>query len=273
MGDDHALTPESSTLHSPVEKTRGDDRSLGSRPRRSATTEKARSRLIPGQRSRSSLSASQLPSGLIPRGPQEIPIEMAMGMGRFDCNMDATMQDAIIDQPRGGIRQGHVQTPIMLGINQQLPTELPMVSDAFDQDANASTHEVVLVDHQRPHDVMSGIPHAMQSQDGANYQAWLPVLSDLSPGPSHGMFGMPPHIPIQAQELQHSYFDPSPTALHGGIQGSLPMMDPSTSYQDVSHQLNRTLPVRGMSEPQARMISPPEHNLDASTGSRPYYRM
>ncbi|KEF60596.1 uncharacterized protein A1O9_02157 [Exophiala aquamarina CBS 119918] len=274
MGDEHTLTPESSTLHSPVENPRGDDRSLGSRPRRSATTEKARSRLTATQRSRPSLSAAgQLPSVVIPRGPQESLIDMAMGMGRFECNMDATMQDAMIDQPGGDIHQIHAQTPMMLGMNQELPTELSMVPDSFDQDVNASAHEVVLTDHRSPHDMMDGISHAMQSQSGVNYQAWLPALSNISPGPSHSMFGMASHIPIQAQELQHGYFDPSPADLVGGIQSSLPLMNPSASYQHVSHHLNRTLPVRGMSESHTRMIPPTEHNLDASTGSAPYYHM
>lgn len=209
----------------------------------------------------------------MPRGPQEIPIDMAMGMGRFECNIDSTMQDNMMEEPRGGISQVHAHAPMMLGINQQLSSDLSMVPDTFDQDTNASAHEVVLVDHRRTHDMMSGISQSMQAQDGANYQPWLSMLPDMSPGPTHSMFGMHSHIPIQAQGMQHGYFDPSPTELVGGIQSSLPLMDPSASYQDVDHRLHRTLPVRVMSEPQPRMMSPTEHHLDSSNAGGQYYHM
>jgi hypothetical protein len=273
MGDEHTLTPASSTLHSPAENVRGDERSLGSRSRRSAASEKSRGRLTAGQRSRSSLNAGQFPAMVITRGPQEIPIEMAMGMGRFECNLDATMQDTMIEEPRGSISQAHAHTPMMLGINQQLSTDLSMVPDTFDQDVNASAHEVILVDHQRTHDMMSGISHSMQGQDGSNFNPWISMLPEMSPGPSHSMFSMHSHMPIQAQGMQHGYFDPSPTELVGGIQSSLPLIDPSAPYQDVNHLLQRTLPVRIMSEPHARMMSPTEHHLDSSNAGGPYYHM
>jgi len=260
MGEERTVTPESSTLYSPADigrgDLRGDDRSLGNRSRRAVNTEKHRNKLNVGQRSRSLLSASQVPQSVTPRGSRDIPIEMAMGMGRFESNMDATMQDAMVDQPRPRVRQVHVQTPMILGMNQQLPTEL-------------SAHEVVLLDHQGPHDLLGGIPHAMQGRDGTHYQPWLPVLSDLTPGPSHGMFGIPSHMSMQAQELQHTYFDTSPTELVGGIQSVLPLLD-HPPYSDVSHHLNRPHPIRGMSDPQ----TPTEHDLDASnTSGPPFYHM
>lgn len=273
MGDEHTLTPASSTLHSPAENIRGDERSLGSRPRRSATAEKSRVRLNAVQRSRSSLHAGHFPAMVIPRGPQEIPMDMAMGMGRFECNIDATMQDTMIEETRGGISQVHAHTPMMLGMSQQLSTDLSMVPDTFDQDVNASAHEVVLVDHQRTHDLMSGISHSMQAQEESNYQPWLAMLPDMSPESSHSMFGMHSHMPIQAQGMQHGYFDPSPTELVNGIQSNLPLMDPSAPYQDANHRLHRTLPVRIMSEPHARMMSPTEHHLDSSNAGGPYYPM
>lgn len=273
LGDEHTLTPASSTLHSPAENLLVplDEQLLGSRPRRSAVKDKIRNRPTPRQQSRPSLKTSQLSPMMIPPGSQEMPIEMALGMGRFECNIDATMQDAMIGQPGVDMSHLHAHNLMNYGIGQQLSTSISMVPDAFGQDINASAHDTVLFDHQSPHDMMHGFSHGMQGQDGLDYQPWLAMLSDMSPNPAPFMCGLHQHMQIQAQGPPHGYLDPTPAELVGGMHDSLSLMDPSASYQDLNHGLHLSLPVRVMNEPNVRMLSPAEQDLDTSNGVGPYY--
>lgn len=274
VGDEHALTPASSTLHSPAEDQRVDERPPGSRPHASSTTKNGHSRQIVGQRGRPSWNTGQPSSLTIPRSPQDIPPEMALGMGRFECNIDATMQDAMIAEPQGAIRQAHVHNPMNYGIGQQLAAGIPMVPDAFDQNINASAHEGVLVDHHvMPHDMMHGISHSLPVQDDLGYQPWVAMLdSNISPGPSHSMFGLHPQMQMQAQgPSAHSYFEASPTELGAGMTRGLPLMNPSAPYQVVSHGPNRTLPVRVMSESHVQML--PLAEEDSKDAGGPYYHI
>lgn len=273
LGDEHTLTPASSTLHSPAENLLVPvvEQLLGSRSRRSAVKDKTRNRPTAGQQSRPSLSTDQLSPIMIPPAPQEIPIDMALGMGRFECNMDATMQDAMIGEPGLDMSQLHAHNLMNYGIGQQLPTGISMVPDAFGQDINASAHDLVLLDHQSSHDMMHGFSHSMQGQDGLNYQPWLAMLSDMSPDPAPFMCGLHQHMQIQAQGPPHGYLDPLPTELVGGMHNSLSLMDPSASYQDLNHGLHLSLPVRVMSEPNVRMLSPTEQDLESPNVVGPYY--
>ncbi|KAK5052136.1 hypothetical protein LTR84_002940 [Exophiala bonariae] len=274
VGDDQMSTPASSTLHSPAEDHRVDERPSRSRPHASSATVNGRTRpVIGGLRDRPSWNTRQHPSMTMPRSPQDIPPEMALGMGRFECNIDATMQDAMVAEPQNGLRPVQLHNQLNYGISQQLSAAIPMAPGAFD----ASAHDVVLVDHHAmSHDMMHGISHGMPVQEDLNYhQPWLAMLDPaMSPNPSHSMFGLHQHMQMQAQLPPHNYFDTSSAEPVAGMpRCSLPLMTPSPPYQVVNHGSRRTLPVRVMSEPQLQMVSLTEEDLESKDVVGSYHHM